>query len=71
MSFDFDNPPEWARSWCYVFFLGAIALFLGAAITASRNAKRLGVWGITALMLLASAQAATQLTVFWMCRRSL
>ena len=68
---NFDNPPEWARTWCYIFFIGAILTFVTAAAVLYKQATKLGVWGVTVLMLLVSAQAATQMTYFWMCRRSL
>lgn len=70
MNFDLEKVPAWAYNWCYYFaalgllsiLTGFIGLFAG---------KKLGA-GIT-LMYLAAAliQAATAMTLFWMCRSSL
>jgi len=67
---DLERTPEWARSWCYYFaVMGFAAIFVGfASLFMSR---KMGV-GMTLLYLLAAViQAATALTLFYMCRASI
>ena len=70
MDFDIERVPSWAHNWCYYFaglgiaaiITGFMSLFVG---------KKLGA-GFTILYLVAAiVQAATALTLFWMCRSSL
>lgn len=70
MNFDLDKVPEWAYNWCHYFaaiglfsiLTGFMGLFFG---------KKLGI-GMTLMYVIAALiQAATALTLFWMCRTSL
>jgi hypothetical protein len=65
-----DHVPQWAYSWCYIFAaLGFIALL--KPLMAVFMMRELGV---TLALLVASAgliAAATNFTLFWMCRSSL
>jgi hypothetical protein len=65
-----EQPARWAHNWCYYFFaLGFVALGLG--FFAVLNAKK-GQMAIAGMALVASLiQAATMMTLFWMCRSSL
>jgi hypothetical protein len=70
MEFDLEAVPGWAYNWCYYFAaLGLIAIitgFIGLFVN-----KKLGA-GLTLMFLVAALiQAATALTLFWMCRSSL
>jgi hypothetical protein len=70
MDFDIELVPSWAYNWCYYFaglgIASVITGFLGLFAT-----KKFGV-GFTLLYLAAAiVQAATALTLFWMCRSSL
>jgi hypothetical protein len=70
MDFDIEAVPAWAYNWCYYFaalgFVSILTGFFGLFV-----GKKLGA-GLT-LMYLAAAliQAATAMTLFWMCRSSL
>ncbi len=70
MDFDIERVPSWAHNWCYYF----AALGIAAIITGFMGlfvGKKLGI-GFTILYLVAAiVQAATALTLFWMCRSSL
>jgi hypothetical protein len=70
MEFDLEQVPSWAFNWCYYFaavgfasvVMGFMGLFLG---------KKTSV-GLTLVFLVGTlVQAATALTLFWMCRSSL
>ncbi len=68
--FDIDRVPSWAHNWCYYFAgIGIVAILTGfVGLFAS---KKLGM-GLTIVYLIAAlTQAATALTLFWMCRSSL
>lgn len=70
MEFDLEAVPAWAYNWCYYFAaLGLLAIITGfIGLFAS---KKLGA-GLTLMYLVAALiQAATALTLFWMCRSSL
>ena len=70
MDFDLEKVPSWAYNWCYYFAaLGILSILTG--FFGLFAGKKLGA-GLT-LMYLAAAliQAATSLTLFWMCRSSL
>jgi hypothetical protein len=68
--FDIERVPSWAYNWCYYFAaIGILAILTGfIGLFAS---KKLGM-GLTIVYLIAAlTQAATSLTLFWMCRSSL
>ncbi len=70
MNFSLEHVPEWAYNWCY-FFAGMGILAILSGFSALFVGKRLGM-GLTSLYLLSAlVQAATSLTLFWMCRTSL
>jgi len=70
MEFNVENVPAWAYNWCYYFAgMGIVAILTGFA--ALLFGKKLGA-GLTMLYLLAALlQAATAMTLFWMCRSTL
>jgi uncharacterized membrane-anchored protein len=70
MNFNLEQVPEWASSWCYFFAaMGLFSLVSGFSVFFVGN--KLGA-GMTILYLLATlTQAATAMTLFWMCRTSL
>jgi hypothetical protein len=70
MEFDLEKVPSWAYNWCYYFaalgFASIVVGFMGLFMS-----KKLGL-GVTLMYLFATlVQAATALTLFWMCRSSL
>lgn len=67
---DPDRVPEWARNWCYYFALmGFTAIFVG--FLSLFMSRKMGV-GMTLIYLLSAViQAATALTLFYMCRASI
>jgi hypothetical protein len=70
MDFDLEQVPSWAHNWCYYFaalgFVSIVAGFMGLFM-----GKKIG-FGMTLVYLVATlVQAATALTLFWMCRSSL
>lgn len=66
-----ENPPAWAYTWCYVFFIGAVLAFLGTLAVIYTTGSKLGTAGTVTLLVTAFAQVATGMTYFWMCRSSL
>ena len=70
MQFSLESVPGWAHTWCYVFAATAfLAIFSGfAALFAG---KKLGTGLVLLYLLSALIQAATMMTLFWMCRTSL
>ena len=70
MDFDIERVPSWAHNWCYYFAgLGIVAILTG--FVGLFAGKKLGV-GMTMMYLVAALiQAATAMTLFWMCRTSL
>lgn len=70
MSCGLEHVPEWARSWCYYFAAMAFVTVIAGVMTLFVS-KRLG-FATTMLSLIAALiQAATGMTLFWMCRKSL
>jgi hypothetical protein len=70
MNFNLEKVPGWAYSWCYYFAAIGIASvvvgFIGLFTVKRTNAA------MTLLFLIATfIQAATAMTLFWMCRSSL
>jgi len=65
-----EKVPEWARTWCYYFaFVAVIVLCVGTI--GLFYSKSLGL-PLTLLYFAASlVQAATAMTLFWMCRKTL
>jgi len=73
-----DNPPRWARSWCYIYLLAAGAFAFFAFLTliilifafSTINKK-----GLTSKVLfytvLCTLYGIGALVFFWMCRNSL
>lgn len=76
---NFDNPPRWARTWCYYFLVGAVLagltsiLTLGLLVTSySEIAKSSGgALKVGAYSLVLVIQAVNAMVLFWMCRSSL
>ena len=67
---DIQTPPEWAYSWCY-FFAATALLTVISGFGVLLASKRIGV-GLALLALLSALiQAATAMTLFWMCRTAL
>lgn len=67
---DLDAVPAWAYKWCYYFAAIAVVGVFGGLFAIFFN-RTLG-FGLTfAYLIAAVAQAATALTLFWMCRTSL
>jgi hypothetical protein len=65
-----DQVPEWARSWCYYFAAMAFVTMIAGIMTLFMS-RKLG-FATTVLSLIAALiQAATGMTLFWMCRTSL
>jgi len=65
-----DHVPQWAYSWCYIFAIyGALALI--NPVISILAVRQLGI--PLALLLTATGlmTAATNFTLFWMCRSSL
>lgn len=70
MNLSLENVPEWAYNWCYFFAaMGIVAVLSG--FSALFVGKRLGIGLISLYLLSALIQAATSMTLFWMCRTSL
>jgi hypothetical protein len=62
--------PEWTRSWCYYFVAMAFVTMLAGVMTLFVS-RKLG-FATTILSLVAALiQAATGITLFYMCRTSL
>ncbi len=67
---NFEQPPKWARDWCYYFFgMAIVGLALGvfAVLTAGKAQMSIAIMALVASLI----QAATMMTLFWMCRSSL
>lgn len=67
---DFETPPAWAFSWCY-FFAGMSLLAILSGFSILFASKRIGTGLVILALLSALIQAATSMTIFWMCRTSL
>ena len=65
-----DTVPEWARSWCY-YFAGMALVSLIAGIMTLFVSKKLGVATTVLSLVAALIQAATGMTLFYMCKTSL
>jgi hypothetical protein len=67
---DLDHVPQWAYSWCYIFAVYGVLALLNPLISLLAS-KQLGL--PLALLLAATGlmSAATNFTLFWMCRSSL
>lgn len=65
-----ENPPSWARSWCY-YFLAAGMIPIIAAVLLLFGSTRMNLGVIFLYLFAALIQAATFFTLFWMCRKSL
>ena len=69
MEFNLENPPAWARNWCYYF--AALGFFSVAMGVVGIMGKKVSM-GLTLMFLVGTlVQAATAMTLFWMCRSSL
>jgi hypothetical protein len=65
-----DVPPRWAQTWCYYFALiAAVAVLAGCGALLVSN--KLGFQATLLYLIAATVQAATAMTLFWMCRSSL
>ena len=65
-----DVPPRWAQTWCYYFALIAgVAVLAGCGTLLISN--KLGLQATLLYLGAATVQAATAMTLFWMCRSSL
>ena len=73
----FDNPPRWARTWCYFYLLAAAMLGMSAFFTLlmlvfAYGKLKKGQAGILVGYSLAFVfQALSAMVMFWMCRSSL
>ena len=65
-----ESRPTWAYNWCYFFAAGAVLSVITAFATLSLY-KKLKTPIIIASFVAALIQAATALTLFYMCRSSL
>jgi hypothetical protein len=65
-----DQVPEWARSWCYYFAAMAFVTMLAGVMTLFMS-RKLGIVTTALSLVAALIQAATGMTLFWMCRTSL
>ena len=63
MSCKLDQVPEWARSWCYYFAAMAFVTMIAGVMTLFLSRKL--------ALVAALIQAATGMTLFYMCRTSL
>lgn len=70
MSCKLDQVPEWARSWCYYFAAMAFVTMLAGIMTLFMS-RKLGLATTILSLVAALIQAATGMTLFWMCRTSL
>lgn len=70
MSFKLDQVPEWARSWCYYFAAMAFVSVLAGIMTLFVS-RKLGLATTILSLVAALIQAATGMTLFYMCRTSL
>ena len=67
---DIETPPAWSYSWCYFFAgMGFLAILSGFSVLFAN--KRIGTGLVLLALLSALIQAATSMTLFWMCRTSL
>jgi hypothetical protein len=64
-----DQVPEWARSWCYYFAAMAFVTMIAGIMTLFMSSK-LGIATTILSLVAALIQAATGMTLFWMCRTS-
>lgn len=70
MEFDLEAVPAWAHNWCYYFAaMGLVAILTG--FFGLFFSKKLGIAMTLVYLLAALIQAATSMTLFWMCRKSL
>jgi hypothetical protein len=65
-----DKAPAWAFEWCY-FFLGSAIATLIVGVAGLTMYKKLTTEMIAIFIIGTLAQAATGMTLFWMCRASL
>ena len=65
-----ENPPSWAKTWCY-YFLAAGFIPIIAVILLIVSNTRVGLGVVFLYLFAALIQSATFLTLFWMCRKSL
>lgn len=65
-----DKVPEWARSWCYYFAAMAFVTMIAGVMTLFLS-KKLGLATTVLSLVAALVQAATGMTLFYMCRTSL
>lgn len=65
-----DTPASWAPKWCYYFLVIAVIAMLGG-VGAIVLSGKLGLPTTLLYLVAATAQAATAMTLFWMCRSSL
>ena len=70
MEFDLEKVPAWAHSWCY-FFVGVAVVAIFTGFASLFMSKKIGMGLAFVSLLSAFIQAATAMTMFWMCRASL
>ena len=70
MSCKLDQVPEWARSWCYYFAAMAFVTMIAGVMTLFLS-RKLGLATTVLSLVAALIQAATGMTLFYMCRTSL
>jgi hypothetical protein len=70
MQFSLEAVPGWAHNWCY-FFAAMAFLTIFSGFAALFAGRKLGTGLVLLYLLSALVQAATMMTLFWMCRTSL
>ena len=66
-----ETVPAWAHQWCYYFLAIAVVSITTGLFVGIAASKKLGI-ALTILYLIGTlVQAATGMTLFWMCRTSL
>jgi hypothetical protein len=73
-----ENPPGWAFSWCWYFFIISLANGLGALsiivllVTSFKDLMKMkALLPLFIYLLVFVIQTTTALVTFWMCRSSL
>ncbi len=68
---DLMNPPSWAPTWCYVYFVAAL---FGAAVVVSAlvmGFKKMNALTIFALLVAGGITFVDAMMYFWICRAAL
>lgn len=70
MDFSLESVPGWAYNWCY-YFAAITILAVIAGLGSLAVSKSIGFANVVFILIGLGIQAATGLTLFWMCRSSL